>query len=133
MKEGARYRIGKSRTGRGLFARTPFVRGERVVEYSGVRMPTTQADDLTTRYLFDLEDGTTIDGSARTNIARWINHSCVPNCESRIENGRVFIYTVRAVKPDEEFTMDYGDEYFDMFIRPVGCKCERCAPNVLEV
>ena len=124
------YRIGKSRSGKGLFAVKPFREGERVVEYSGTRIQTSKADTLKTRYLFDLEDGTTIDGSARTNAARWINHSCDPNCEARIEDGRVFIYALRDIAAGEEVTFDYGDEYFDKFIRPTGCTCAKCAPMV---
>ena len=122
------YRIGKSRSGKGLFAVEPFHKGERVIEYVGRRIPTREADKLKTRYLFDLEDGTTIDGSARTNAARWINHSCDPNCEARIEGGRVFVYALRGIAAGEEITIDYGDEYFDTFIRPAGCTCAKCAP-----
>lgn len=127
MSTRKRYRIGKSSAGRGLFACVPLSAGERIVEYTGDRISTERADTLGTRYLFDLEDGTTIDGSGRANAARWINHACVPTSEARVEDGRVFIYALRSLAPGEEITMDYGDEYFDAFIRPVGCKCARCA------
>lgn len=100
--------------------------GEFVVEYTGRHIPTSYADTLKTRYLFELDDEWTIEGSAKDNLARYINHSCSPNCEAEIRDGRILIYTARTIAAGEELTIDYGDEYFEEFIRPVGCKCERC-------
>ncbi|MBI2610990.1 SET domain-containing protein [Candidatus Kaiserbacteria bacterium] len=112
--------------GRGLFATRALRAGGCIVEYTGKRVPTAHADTLKTRYLLELDEHWTIDGSARDNLARYINHSCSPNCEGQLESGRVFIHATCDIKKDEELTLDYGDEYFDEFIRPRGCKCERC-------
>lgn len=112
--------------GKGLFAAYAMGEGRRVVEYSGVKVPTPVADTLTTRFLFDLENGWTIDGESEDNIARYVNHSCTPNCEARIEGERIFFYSLRDVAPREEITIDYGKEYFDEFIAPIGCGCNRC-------
>lgn len=121
----ARFRIGRSGPGKGkgLFARAPIKKGEFVLEYTGTIIPTEVADTLGTRYLFDLEDGRTIDGSPQTNAARWINHSCEPNCEAFLEDGHINIYAERDIAAGEELSFDYGQEYFDEFFAKSGCLC----------
>ena len=112
--------------GCGLFACVRMRKGERVIEYTGTRIPSKLADTLTTRYLFDLEDGWTIDGATYGNIARYVNHSCAPNCDAQIEGDRIFFYATRDIMAGEELTIDYGKEYFDEFIKSFGCKCIKC-------
>jgi hypothetical protein len=68
-----------------------------------------------------------IDGTPRSNLARYINHSCRPNAVAYVSGRRVWIWSKRAIEPGEEITYNYGKEYFDDHIRPVGCKCEKCA------
>lgn len=123
-----RYIVKRSAPGRGkgLFAQVPIKKGEFIIEYTGTRIPTDVADTLTTRYLFDLEDGTTLDGSAMSNTARWMNHSCAPNCEALLEDGRIMLYAEKNIAAGDELTFDYGEEYFNIFLRPIGCKCSRC-------
>ena len=60
------------------------------------------------------------------NKARYLNHSCRPNCETDIVKGKVYIYAKRNIKSGEELTYDYGKEYVDDFIKPYGCKCLKC-------
>jgi SET domain-containing protein len=122
----------KPGTGRGLFARVPIARGEFILEYTGRHIPNTEADALSTKYLFELDDTWTIDGSARSNTARYINHACDPNTEAEIVDGHVLIHACRHIAPGEELTIDYGEEYFDEFIKPFGCRCERCATEVAK-
>jgi SET domain-containing protein len=112
--------IGK---GKGLFATSKIKKGSFVIEYTGDKIPTKVADTLGTRYLFEIDSEWTIDGASRTNTARYINHSCDPNCEVEIEGDRLMIYAVRNIARGEELSFDYGEEYFDDFIRPSGCKC----------
>jgi SET domain-containing protein len=123
--ERTRFRVGKSGPGKGngLFARVPIRKGEFVIEYTGNIISTVVADTLSTRYLFDLEDGRTIDGSPRTNTARWINHSCKPNCEAFLEDGHINIYAERSIAAGDELSFDYGQEYFDEFFAQSGCLC----------
>lgn len=113
--------------GKGLFATRALRGGEFITEYAGIHIPTSYADTLDNRYLFELDTDWTIDGSSGSNIARYMNHSCVPNCEGEIRDGRILIFAARDIRRGEELTIDYGEEYFDEFIRPVGCKCERCS------
>jgi hypothetical protein len=62
-------------------------------------------------------------------MARYINHSCRPNAEALISKGRVWIWSRRNIKAGEEIAYDYGKEYFEGVIKPIGCKCEKCAEN----
>lgn len=97
-----------------------------IAEYVGTRIPTAYADTLKTRYLFALDEEWTVDGSGPENIARYINHACVPNSEAEIHDERIYIVATQNIARGEEITIDYGDEYFDEFIRPQGCKCQTC-------
>ena len=113
--------------GRGLFAAAPILKGAFIAEYTGARIPTAAADSSKSRYLFELDEHWTIDGETESNTAGFINHACMPNAEAEIEDDKVFVYAIRDIWKGEEITIDYGDEYFDEFIKPVGCKCESCA------
>ena len=117
-------------TGKGLFAARPYTKGEFIVEYTGVKIPTKVADTLKTRYLFELDEKWTIDGNEHSNIARYINHSCEPNAESEIHDEHIFVTAIQDIASGEEFTMDYGEEYFEEFIRPEGCKCRAATHRV---
>lgn len=112
--------------GKGLFAARTYAKGEFIVEYTGTKIPSSTADALKTRYLFELDEAWTIDGEDESNIARYINHSCKPNAEAEIHDGHILISATRRIFPGEEITIDYGEEYFDEFIRPSGCRCVRC-------
>lgn len=114
--------------GHGLFAKEDIKRGEFILEYTGKRIPTALADVSRSRYLFEIDPEWAIDGSARSNTARYINHSCDPNCEAEVRDGRILIHAIRPLCKGEEVTIDYDEEYFDEFIRPVGCKCRKCSP-----
>lgn len=99
-----------------------------MVEYTGKRLTTKQADESPNRYLFEVNSDWTIDGSNRSNIARYINHACKPNCEAVLyeETEKIFIETKRKIQPGEELTFDYGSDHFEEYIAPHGCQCEHC-------
>jgi uncharacterized protein len=121
-----RVRVQRADAGLGLFAVERFDKGAFVVEYSGRRIPTPLARTLKTRYLFELDERVTLDGSARSNLGRYVNHGCRPNAESTIRRGRVEIRAIRAIRPGEEITYHYGDEYFAMFLAGGRCRCAYC-------
>ena len=121
------YEIKRTDTGLGLFASQPIEKGKRIVEYTGPRISNEEVEKSRGKYFFGVNSKWSIDGSPRSNIARYINHSCRPNAEARISNGRVWIWSRRKIKPGEEISYDYGKEYFEGVIEPVGCKCEKCA------
>ena len=124
------FRVGRASTGLGLFATARIEKGEFIVEYTGPRISTAEANRREARgarYMYELNSRWTVDGSSRKNIARYANHSCRPNAESDIVKGKVILRAIKAIRSGSEITFDYGREYFDLIIKPLGCKCARCA------
>jgi SET domain-containing protein len=131
--------------GNGVFALLPIARGERIVEYKGKRRTHADVDagdsgdaDSGHTFLFTLNDDYVIDANFAGNTARWINHSCRPNCEAVLEENekdprksKVFIEARRAIKPGDELTYDYGitlDEPHTARLKKIwACRCG--APN----
>jgi uncharacterized protein len=103
------------------------------VRYSGRKITTEVADELDTRYLFEVNSRWTIDGSSRRNRARYINHSCRPNAEVYFVKHAIKIRAIKNIKPGDEITYHYGRDYFDSFIKEVGCKCRACAKKRAEM
>jgi SET domain-containing protein len=122
-----RYEVRRATTGLGLFASRRIPAGRRIVQYVGPILTSEEVERRRGRYFFSIDDEYAIDGSARTNLARYVNHSCRPNAEALVEGRRIWIWSKRAIEPGEQITIDYGKEYFDDYIKPVGCKCERCS------
>lgn len=124
------YRIGRSRTGLGLFATKPIKKGTKIIRYVGRLLDCTKEKDdaVENKYLFQITSRWTIDGSMRSNIARYINHSCKPNAESDVRKikRRVDIRAIKDIAPGEEINYDYGTEYFKEYLKPIGCKCDSC-------
>src|SRR5262249_50948399 len=124
------YRIGRSRTGLGLFATKPIKKGTKIVRYFGPLLDSRKKKDdaIENKYLFELNNRWTIDGSVRENVARYINHACKPNAESdvRPRKRRVFIRAIKNIEPGEEISYDYGTDYFKAYLKPIGCKCAAC-------
>lgn len=121
--------------GRGVFARSPIPIDTAIIEYTGQRISWDEAvrrhpHDPTQphhTFYFHLEDGSVIDAKVNGNIARWINHSCEPNCEAREEQGQVHIYALRDLLAGEELFYDYGLEidarYTAKLKREYACYC----------
>ncbi|MBP9760089.1 MAG: SET domain-containing protein [Candidatus Pacebacteria bacterium] len=124
-------RVGKATAGMGLFATAPIEPG-MYIEYIGDLISTEEANKKKgARYLFEINKHWTIDGATRTNLARYINYSCDPNCESVQTDTRVFIKAIRPIGIGEELTYDYGEEYVNEFIKPHGCRCATCIATPL--
>jgi len=124
------YRIGRSRTGLGLFATKPIRKGTKIVRYFGPLLDSRKKKDdaIENKYLFELNGRWTIDGSVRENVARYINHACKPNAESDVKprKRKVFIRAIKNIEPGEEINYDYGTDYFKAYLKPIGCKCDAC-------
>ena len=123
------FRIGRSTTGLGLFAVRPIKKREKIAEYKGPRVNAEEAGRLErrgNRYLYEINKQITIDGTPRSNVARYANHSCNPNAETYTYRRRVFIRALRKIKPDEEITYDYGNDYLKYVIGRSRCQCGRC-------
>lgn len=119
-------RVKRSAAGLGLFTDEPIDKGDFVIEYHGEVISREEADRRGGKYLFEISSRRTVDGSSRANIARYINHSCKPNCEVEVCRGKICIFAKRRIKKGEELTYDYGEEYFNAYIKPSGCKCAGC-------
>ena len=124
------YRVGRSRTGLGLFATKPIKKGAKIVRYFGPLLDSKKKKDdaIENKYLFELNNRWTIDGSVRKNIARYINHACKPNAESDVmpRKRKVVIRAIKNIAPGEEINYDYGTDYFKAYLKPIGCKCDAC-------
>ncbi|WP_213738533.1 SET domain-containing protein [Bradyrhizobium sp. dw_411] len=124
------YRVGRSRTGLGLFATKPIKKGAKIIRYFGPLLDSRKKKDdaIENKYLFELNGRWTIDGSVRKNIARYINHACKPNAESDVSarKRKVVIRAIKKIEPGEEINYDYGTDYFKAYLKPIGCKCDAC-------
>ena len=121
------FRIGRSRTGLGLFATEPIRKGTYIVEYLGPLLTNQQCDERRdNRYWFEVNSRWTIDGARRSNVARYINHSCRPNADPMIRDRRIWIKAIKNIGPGDEITYDYGKDHFNAYIKPHGCQCDKC-------
>jgi len=141
------YEVRRSRIqGRGAFALRSIRKGQRVDEYIGQHISHEEADrrydDNNGRhhtFLFVLDDDTVLDARYGGSNARYLNHACDPNCESVIENDRVWIKAIKAIKPETELVYDYRFEWQDEFepedIRYYACRCgsAKCRGTILMV
>lgn len=114
--------------GLGLFTSTAIPKGVYIIEYTGERITSDEANQRGGQYLFELNDDWTIDGKGRSNKARYINHSCRPNCEAELseDETRVFIQAKRNIKAGEELAYNYGKVFWSTYIKPKGCRCTKC-------
>ena len=128
MTDKQDFRVFRSSAGMGLKTNRTFKKGDTVIEYTGKRVTSEEADKRPNRYLFEVDEKWTIDGSPRENLARYINHSCDPNCEAvhYTEDDEIIIEAIRSIKAGEELTYDYGQDHFEEYIEPYGCKCQKC-------
>jgi SET domain-containing protein len=137
---------GSKIAGRGAFATRPIRKGERIIEYLGERVSHAVADEryddhkdgVHHTFLFSVSTRVVIDASVDGNEARFINHSCDPNCESVIEGGRVFIDAAKSIKTGTELVYDYaytrdGSETEEEETGLYGCRCgaKSCRGTIL--
>jgi SET domain-containing protein len=101
--------------GLGAFATRHIPAGVRLIEYAGERLTPEQADarypddnDRHHTFLFAIDDDVVVDASVNGNEARFINHSCAPNCDAVIDGGRIWIETIHDIEPGEELAYDYA-------------------------
>jgi SET domain-containing protein len=125
--------------GLGAFATKHIPSGTRLIEYAGERLTPEQADarypdgsdDRHHTFLFAIDDDFVVDAAVNGNEARFINHSCDPNCDAVVDDGRIWIETIRDVEPGEELAYDYAfvleERHTPAAKRRYPCNCG--APN----
>lgn len=128
MKSDNKFAIKRGTHGLGLFTNVEFKKGDLVTEYTGEVITVDEANRRGGQYLFELNDSFTVDGKERHNTARYINHSCAPNCYPEIDEDEkhIFIYAKKAIKIGEELTYNYGKEFWDVHVKSKGCRCNKC-------
>jgi len=128
------YRVGRARTGLGLFAAQDIPERKLVIEYIGKRIPTREAQEIDRRrankYLFEIDRRWTIDGSTRLNLARYVNHDCDPNTEAESNHGRLMFRAIKPIAAGSEITLDYGEEHMELYFGKAGCLCPSCIDMV---
>ncbi|MDQ1730118.1 MAG: uncharacterized protein QOK10_277 [Pseudonocardiales bacterium] len=125
--------------GRGAFANVELDAGQTLFDYQGKRITWAQAcTDYAAKgvaghtFYFDLGDGTVIDGGSGGNAARWINHSCDPNCEATNDGARIEVHTIKPVHAGDELTIDYNliiddpDDPAERALYACACGTEEC-------
>ena len=132
--------------GLGAFAIEHIPNGVRIIEYAGERLTPREADarypddadDRHHTFLFAIDDDFVIDAAVGGNEARFINHSCDPNCDAVVDEGRIWIETIRDVAPGEELAYDYAYELEERHTPaakrryPCSCGSEKCRGTILS-
>jgi len=136
---------------KGIFARIDIPENTRIIEYEGERISkkegTRRVEESFEKhkkdpkynagtYIFELDDNYDVDGDVPDNDAKYINHSCDPNCEFRMEEDKIFIYSTKLIKKDEELHYNYGfeidpDDIYDFKDYPCNCGSPKCAGYML--
>jgi hypothetical protein len=121
--------------GIGGFARVDIARDTRVIEYVGEKI--TKQESLArcernNEYIFALDEGHDLDGDVSWNPARFLNHSCAPNCEARLEEERIWVVAIREVRAGEELTFNYGYDLESYREHPCSCGANGCVGYIVE-
>ena len=132
--------------GLGAFATRRLPRGIRLIEYAGERLTPAQADarypdvpgERHHTYLFAIDDDVVVDAEVVGNEARWINHSCDPNCDAVIDDARIWIETIRDIEIGEELAYDYSLQLVERHTAaakrrfPCNCGAQKCRGTMLS-
>ncbi len=132
------WKVKKSKVhGSGVFASCDIQKNIRIIEYVGDKVTKSEGDIRSERrikkylnskktgsvYIFELNNKYDIDGSPLYNKARYINHSCRPNCEVVITRGKIWIKSIKKIKENEELSYDYGYDFDKDDFKDHVCKC----------
>lgn len=126
--------------GYGIYARKDIPKGARVIEYVGERVTHRESEKRADRdifasqadaehgavYIFVLNKRYDIDGNVSYNTAKYINHSCDPNCETEIIRGKIWIIALRDIPKGEELSYNYGYDLDDWEKHPCLCQTDKC-------
>jgi hypothetical protein len=120
--------------GTGGYAKTDISAGTNVIEYVGEKIPKDESNRRCqegNRYIFSLDDEWDLDGNVPWNPARFLNHSCAPNCETIDDGGRIWIVALRDIQAGEELTFNYGFDLDDYRDHPCRCGAQNCVGYIV--
>ena len=115
--------------GTGGYARKNLAAGTLIIEYVGEKITKAEANarcEANNEYIFTLDDEFDLDGNVPWNPARFINHSCAPNCDVEVEAGQILIIAWRDIAQGEELTFNYGYDLADYRDHPCRCGAAEC-------
>jgi uncharacterized protein len=118
----------------GGFARKAVPAGTRLIEYVGERITkeiSARLCEANNEYIFTIDDEFDLDGSVSWNLARFLNHSCEPNCEAVWDEDRIWIEAIRDIGEGEEITFNYGYDLEDYKEHPCACGSPRCVGYIV--
>ncbi len=119
----------------GAFAKRKIPPETAVAEYTGKRISKEEATrqiEAGNVYVFCLDDDYDIDGDDDKNLAKYCNHSCAPNCETRYEDDAIWIYSIKTITPGEEITINYGFDLTDYKDHPCRCGAPDCVGYIVD-
>ena len=130
----------------GLFARAEIESGTRIIQYKGLKITKAQSDKIAdvhidankkegtvgAVYIFTLNDRYDINGKVAWNLAKYINHSCDPNCETDIVRGKIWISAIKDIKKGEELSYDYGYDMHCFEDHPCRCNSKNCVGFIVR-
>lgn len=120
--------------GHGLFTNEALWEGQRIIEYFGERISKNESIRRCSegnQFIFCLDASWDIDGNVESNLARFINHHCAPNCVIELIEGRLWVSSARAILAGEELTFDYGYDLSDYREHPCSCGSPNCVGYIL--
>ena len=147
MTEQPLYVVRESKIhNKGVFTARDIKAGEKIIEYVGEKITKEESDERAdivleeskndktkgAVYIFEIDDDWDIDGNVDWNPARYINHSCDPNCEAENDEGRIWIIALRDIPQGEELHYNYGYDWEDFDEHPCRCGTQKCVGFILD-
>ena len=120
--------------GKGLFAAQEIKKGTRIIQYIGAKIAKEESDRRLAAgnvYIFGLNERDSLDGDTPKNTARYINHSCDPNCQTEQFGNTIWIVSIKDIQAEEELTYNYGYEVDDTPADPCHCGADNCCGYIL--
>ncbi len=130
-----RVHIGPSRMhAEGLFTTIDITKGTKIIQYIGAKIAKEESDRRLAAgnvYIFGLNERYSLDGDTPKNTARYINHSCDPNCQTEQFGNTIWIVSSKDIQAGEELTYNYGYEVDDTPADPCHCGADNCCGYIL--